>query len=96
VNVLDLDLKQCDVVYGWICMLMSMCFWICECLNLDVDVNVSMNIVTMDLHVDVNECVRFGCIYGCGYTIYYVNLLCKFCNFSCVVLCFCKKNSKPG
>jgi hypothetical protein len=45
VNALDLDLKQCDVVYGWIWMLISMFLWICECLNLDVDVNVSMNIV---------------------------------------------------
>jgi hypothetical protein len=24
VNVLDLDFRQCDVVYGWIWMLMSM------------------------------------------------------------------------
>jgi hypothetical protein len=44
VNVLDLNLKKCDV-YGWIWMLMSMFLWIYECLNLDVDVNVSMNIV---------------------------------------------------
>jgi hypothetical protein len=52
VNVLDLDFKQCDVVYGWIWMLMSMFL---------------MNIVkSLDLHVDVNECVRFGCVYGCG------------------------------
>jgi hypothetical protein len=33
----------------------------------------------MYLHVDVNECVGFGC----GYILYYVNLLCIFYNSSC-------------
>jgi hypothetical protein len=47
----------------------------------------------MDLHVDVNECVGFACVYGCGCTIYYVNLLCKFCNSSCTgCILFLQKN----
>jgi hypothetical protein len=45
VTVLDSDLKQCDVVYGWIWMLMPMFLWLCEFLNMDFDVNVSINIV---------------------------------------------------
>jgi hypothetical protein len=43
----------------------------------------------MDLHVDVNECF----VYGCGYTIYYANLLCMFRNFSCAgCILFIQKN----
>jgi hypothetical protein len=40
-----------------------------------------MNIVIPYGFPCLNLCVGFGCIYGC--TVYYVNLLCRFCNSSC-------------
>jgi hypothetical protein len=40
-----------------------------------------MNIVILYRFAYLNECVRFGCVYGC--TIYYVNLMCRFYNSSC-------------
>jgi hypothetical protein len=40
-----------------------------------------MNIVILYGFACLNECVGFGCVYEC--TVYYVNLLCRFCNLSC-------------
>jgi hypothetical protein len=52
------------------------------------------NIVIVYGFACLNECFGFRCVYGC--TAYYVNLLCGFCNYSCVgYSIFCKKN-KPG
>jgi hypothetical protein len=34
-----------------------------------------MNIVILYGFAYLNECVEFGCVYGC--TAYYVNLLCR-------------------
>jgi hypothetical protein len=39
-----------------------------------------MNIVILYGFACLNECVGFGCVYGC--TIYYIKLLCRFYNFS--------------
>jgi hypothetical protein len=39
-----------------------------------------LNIVILYKFAYLNECVEFRCIYR--YIIYYVNLLCMFCNFS--------------
>jgi hypothetical protein len=51
-----------------------------------------MNIVILYGFACLNECVGFGCVYEC--TIYYVNLLYKFCNSSCTgYTIFCKKNN---
>jgi hypothetical protein len=41
----------------------------------------AMNIVILYGFACLNECVGFRCVYEC--TIYYVNLLCMFCNSSC-------------
>jgi hypothetical protein len=67
-NVFDLNL------YGYIwCDVVYGCDVVNKC---DV-----MNIVILHGFVCLNERVRFECVYGC--TIYYVNLLCRFCNSSC-------------
>jgi hypothetical protein len=75
----------------------------CQCLNvLDLDlygcdvVNGCdvMNIVIVYGFACLNGYVGFGCVYGC--TIYYVNLLCKFCNSNCAdYSVFCTQKIKP-
>jgi hypothetical protein len=40
----------------------------------------AMNIVILYGFACLNECVGFGCVYGC--TVYYMNLLYLFCNSS--------------
>jgi hypothetical protein len=49
-----------------------------------------VNIVIIYGFACLNECVGFGCVYG--YIVYYVNLLCMFCNSSNAgYSVFCKK-----
>jgi hypothetical protein len=40
-----------------------------------------INIVILYGFACLNECVGFVCVYRC--IVYYVNLLCRFCNFNC-------------
>jgi hypothetical protein len=54
-----------------------------------------MNILILYGFACLNECFGFRCVYGC--IVYYVNLLCRFFNSSCVgYTIFCKTKFNPG
>jgi hypothetical protein len=69
-NVGDGSKRRCESVF-------NLDLYGCDVVN-GCDV---MNIMILYGFACLNECVGFGCVYGC--TVHYVTLLCRFCNSSC-------------